>query len=248
MRRFGRTRSWRKSRSRVARSTPLSRIRHRHPTPIRLCRCYDSPILVLLIWRNTVRFDVLGREPNAKTSKAKSRQRNPGDGHRGVPGSTREALGDDSRHQSAAWATRSRPAERHRRRSETRRPTEAPHDEQVCPRQDRRRAESAMGGAEAATGVTSPTGDAQEAEDVGGRFEGHQSSHEEAVGGLAESPQSCGVGPYQLAGGGRTPGGTISRRKVADIVVPAARSAVGNVPKCGDVPASWTRTGGCHRD
>jgi hypothetical protein len=47
-----------------------------------------------------------------------------------------------------------------------------------------------MGGAEAAT---SPTGEAQKAEVVGSRFESHKGSHEKALGGLPQGPQSCGL-------------------------------------------------------
>src|ERR1022692_4075594 len=50
--------------------------------------------------------------------------------------------------------------------------------------------ESEMGGAETATGTT---GEAQETEDVGGRFESHKRSHEEALGGLPQSQESGGV-------------------------------------------------------
>src|ERR1017187_3672321 len=55
-----------------------------------------------------------------------------------------------------------------------------------------------MGGAERATGATGPT-EAQEAEDVGGRFESHKGSHEEAVGGLPQSQESCGVGQPEIS-------------------------------------------------
>ena len=58
------------------------------------------------------------------------------------------------------------------------------HGQQSGPRQDCRRAESQMGGAEAATGTTIPAGEAQEAEVVGGRFESHKGSHEKALGGI----------------------------------------------------------------
>jgi len=50
------------------------------------------------------------------------------------------------------------------------------HDERSGPRQDRRRAESEMGGAEEAAGTTSHgsrSGEAQETEDVGGGVEGY---------------------------------------------------------------------------
>src|ERR1019366_7048734 len=73
--------------------------------------------------------------------------------------------------------------------------TEASHDQQGWSRQDRRRTESEMGGAEKATGATSPTGEAQETEVLGGRFESHKGSHEKALGGLPQSQESRGVGP-----------------------------------------------------
>ena len=50
-----------------------------------------------------------------------------------------------------------------------------------------------MGGAEKATGATSPTGEAQETEVLGGRFESHKGSHEKALGGLPQGPQRYGV-------------------------------------------------------
>src|ERR1017187_1794780 len=70
---------------------------------------------------------------------------------------------------------------------------EAPHDQQGGPRQDRRRTEGEMGGAEEATGATRNTGEAQETEVLGCRFEGDKGSHEEAVGGLPQSQECCGV-------------------------------------------------------
>jgi hypothetical protein len=48
-----------------------------------------------------------------------------------------------------------------------------------------------MGGAETA----GPTGKAQEAENIGGRFESHKRSHEEALGGLPQNARICGVSP-----------------------------------------------------
>jgi hypothetical protein len=50
-----------------------------------------------------------------------------------------------------------------------------------------------MGGAEKATGTTSPTGEAQETEVVCGRVEGDKRSHQEALGGLPQGPQRYGV-------------------------------------------------------
>jgi len=51
-----------------------------------------------------------------------------------------------------------------------------------------------VGSAEEATARTGPTGEAQEAEIVGGRVESHKGSHEEALGGLSQSQESCGMG------------------------------------------------------
>jgi hypothetical protein len=58
-----------------------------------------------------------------------------------------------------------------------------------------------VGGAEAATGQTgsTQTGSAKEAETIGGRFESHSGSHEEAVGGLSESARIRGVSPVHEA-------------------------------------------------
>jgi hypothetical protein len=52
-----------------------------------------------------------------------------------------------------------------------------------------------MGGAEEATGATRNAGEAQETEVLGCRFEGDKGSHEEAVGGLPQSQECCGVSP-----------------------------------------------------
>jgi hypothetical protein len=49
-----------------------------------------------------------------------------------------------------------------------------------------------MGGAETATG---PTCEAEETEVLGGRFGSHKGSHEEALGGLPQSPRIGGVSP-----------------------------------------------------
>ena len=54
-----------------------------------------------------------------------------------------------------------------------------------------------MGRAEAATG---PAGGAEEANVFGGWFESHKGSHEEALGGLPQSPQSRGVRPAPQPG------------------------------------------------
>lgn len=93
MPRFGRTKSWRKSRSRVARTAPLpahaettflarappsvvtsttpvvaplsAHIRETNdPTAIRLGPCYESLHTVLLIWRNTVSIQCSGERTN----------------------------------------------------------------------------------------------------------------------------------------------------------------------------------------
>src|ERR1022692_1087758 len=48
-----------------------------------------------------------------------------------------------------------------------------------------------MGGAEKAAGATRDTGEAQEAEAVGGGFEGHKGSHEEALGGVSQGSTGC---------------------------------------------------------
>src|ERR1019366_8101489 len=136
-----------------------------------------------------------GENQNAKTGTAKSRQHHPGDGHRWVSKRDRKDLSEDSRYQDATRPTRSGPAKSrssHGNRHGSRRSAEAPHDKQGGPRQDRSRTAGEMGGAEAATG---PTGQAQEAEVVGGGVEGHKGSHEEALGGLPQSPKGCGVGP-----------------------------------------------------
>ena len=76
------------------------------------------------------------------------------------------------------------PGQGHGIRDRSRGPAEAARDEQGGPRQDRRRAEGEMGGAEKATGATGHIGEAQEAEAIGGGVESHQGSHEEALGGL----------------------------------------------------------------
>jgi hypothetical protein len=52
-----------------------------------------------------------------------------------------------------------------------------------------------MGGGEEAAGATGHTGEAQEAEDVGGGVEGHKGSDEEKVGGLPQGPRFCSVIP-----------------------------------------------------
>jgi hypothetical protein len=106
---------------------------------------------------------------------------------------------EDRRYQSATRSTRSGPAKGHGShasggdRNGTRGSGEAPHDQQGGPRQDRRRAESEMGGAEEATGATRQAGEAQEAEDVGGGVEGDQGSHEKAVGGLPQGQTGWGL-------------------------------------------------------
>jgi hypothetical protein len=55
-----------------------------------------------------------------------------------------------------------------------------------------------MGGAETATGATRSTGEAQEAEVLGGRVEGHKGSHQKALGGLPQSQESGGVGRHPV--------------------------------------------------
>jgi len=76
-----------------------------------------------------------------------------------------------------------------------------------------------MGGAEKATGATCPTGEAQEAENIGSRFASHKRSHEEALGGLPQGSRSYGVGstpavrtvPVAATDNGRLAPGTGSR-------------------------------------
>jgi hypothetical protein len=142
-----------------------------------------------------------GGHQYANTGTAK-RNKLAGDGHRRLSERSRKDLGDDRRHQSATRPTRSGAAKRNGCRNDasyhcrTRGCYEAPHDERSGPRSGCRSTAGKMGGAEKARGATgqaSRTGEAQEAENVGGGVEGDKGSHPEAVGGLPQSQESGGV-------------------------------------------------------